>query len=87
MMTSFQALAWVSWSLAWMVNADLRPHVLELHPLLDEFRWIDLDAYGRRLLAADAHKGDARDLTEVLGEDVFGGVVDVDHRRDVRLNG
>ena len=61
-------------------NADLRPHVLELHPLLDELRRIDLDAYGGRLLAADAHEGDARDLTEVLGEDVFGGVVDVDNR-------
>src|SRR3984957_15561814 len=40
-------------------NPDLRPHVLELHRLLDEFRRIDLDAYGRRLLAADPHKGDA----------------------------
>ncbi len=62
-------------------------HVLELHPLFDKLRRIDLDANGGRLLAADAHEGDAGDLTEVLGEDVFGGVVDVDDRRDVRLNG
>ena len=68
-------------------DADLRAHVLELQPLLDELRRIDLDAYGGRLLAADAHERDARDLAEVLGEDVFGGVVDVDNRRDVRLNG
>ena len=68
-------------------NADLRPHVLELQPLLDQLRRIDLNAYGGRLLAADAHEGDAGDLAEVLGEDVFGGVVDVDDRRDVRLNG
>ena len=68
-------------------DADLRAHVLELQPLFDELRRIDLDADGRRLLAADAHEGDARDLAEVLGEDVFGGVVDVDDRRDVRLDG
>ena len=68
-------------------NADLRAHVLELQPLLDQLCGIDLNAYGGRLLAADAHEGDARDLAEVLGEDVFGGVVDVDNRRDVRLNG
>ena len=66
-------------------NADLRPHVLELHALLDELRRIDLDPYGGRLLAADAHEGDARDLAEVLRENVLGRVVDVDDGRDVRL--
>ena len=64
-------------------NADLRPHVLELHPLLDKLRRIDLNAYGGRLLAADAHQGHAGDLAQVLGEDVFGGVVDVDNWGDV----
>ena len=68
-------------------DADLRAHVLELHPLFDKLRGIDLDADRRRLLAADAHEGDARDLAQVLGEDVFRRVVDVDDRRDVRLDG
>ncbi len=68
-------------------DADLRAHVLELQPLFDQFGGIDLDPYGRGLLAADPHEGDARDLAQVLGEDIFGGVVDVDHWRDVRLNG
>ena len=68
-------------------DADLRAHVLELEALLDEFGGIDLDAYGRRHLAADAHQRHAGDLAEVLGENVLGRVVDVDDRRDVRLNG
>ena len=68
-------------------DADLRPHVLELQPLLDQLGWIDLDAYGRRLLAADAHERRARASDEVLGEDIFSGVVDVDNRRAIRPNG
>src|ERR1700683_2775865 len=68
-------------------DADLRPHVLELEAHLDKFGWINLDAYGWRHLAADAHERDARDLAEVLGEDILRRVVHVDDRRDVRLNG
>ena len=103
MMTSFQALAWVSWSLSWMVKVCFGPmsaplgvltvampicvpHVLELHALLDQLRRIDLDPYGGRLLAADTHERDARDLAEVLGENIFGRVVDVDDGHDVRLD-
>src|SRR5208282_905308 len=68
-------------------DADLRPHVLELQAFLYQFRRIDLDPYRRRLLATDAHQGDARHLAQVLRQDVLGGVVDVDDGRDVRLNG
>ncbi len=43
-------------------DGDLRANVFELHPLFDELRGVDLDADRRRLLAADAHEGDAGDL-------------------------
>src|SRR5580658_6245565 len=40
-------------------DADPRPHVLKLEAHLDKFGGIDLDPYGWRHLAADAHERDA----------------------------
>ena len=62
---------------------DLGADVLELQVLLDKLGGVDLDADRRRLLAADAHQRNAGDLADALGEDVLGGVVDVDERLDV----
>ena len=68
-------------------DGDLRAHVLELQVLFDELGGIDLDADRRLLLAADAHQRHAGDLADALRQDVLGGVVDVDDRRDVGLDG
>ena len=70
MMTSFQGLA----------------VVLELQILLDELGGIDLDPDRRGLLAAYANEGDAGNLADALGENVFRCIVHVDDRRDRRLD-
>jgi hypothetical protein len=64
-------------------HGDLAADVLELQVLLDQLGGVDLDAHRRLLLAADAHQRHAGDLTDLLGEDVLGRVVDVDDRRGV----
>ncbi len=68
-------------------NADLGAHVLELQVPFNQLGRIDLDAYRRLLLAPDAHQRHPRNLTDALGQDVLGRVVDLDDRRDVRLDG
>ena len=62
------------------------PDVLELKVLLDQLRGVDLNPDCRRLLAADPHQRHTGNLADTLGEDVFGGVVDVDDRGDVGLD-
>src|SRR6516162_2286233 len=48
---------------------------------------IHLNAHGRLLLTSDHHPGDAGDLTDVLGQDILGVIVDLGQRQCIRSNG
>ena len=61
-------------------------HVLHLQAQRGELDGIDLHAHRRLLLAADRHLRDARDLRDLLREDVLGVVVDGGHRQHVRVH-
>ena len=68
-------------------DRERRAHILERQPFGDEFGGIELDANGGLLLAADAHLGDAGDLTDLLGELGLDIVVDLGQRQEFRGRG
>ncbi len=52
------------------------PYILEAKADRCKLRRVDLDAYGRLLLAVDRDLGNAADLRKLLGQDILGRIID-----------